>query len=287
MNISSMKLIDVHAHAHFNAYKNDMDEVITRSLEKGVGMILIGTQKDTSKSGVEVAQRYDNVWSSVALHPNHLFPVYIDEGEVPFETREEDFDYEYYKALAQQPGVVAIGECGLDWYRIPEDKDLEEVKAKQHEVFRQHLDLCEELNLPVIIHCRDAHKETADVLEEYVNAGKLARRGLIHCYTGNWEEAQRYIALGFYISFTGIITFPPRKGEGEVSPLQEVVQKVPLEWMTIETDAPYLTPLPYRGKRNEPWYVEFIAQKVAELKGLSVEEVEKTTLENSKKLFGI
>ena len=280
-----MQWIDVHAHAHFNAYKEDMDEVITRSLDQGVGMILIGTQKNTSKKGVEVAQQYENVWSSVALHPNHLFPVHIDEGEVPFKTREEKFDYEYYKQLAQQPDVVAIGECGLDWYRIPDGKDIEVVKQKQYQVFRQHLDLCEELNLPVIVHCRDAHDDCADILQEYVEAGKLSRRGLIHCFTGTLEEAQRYIALGFYISFTGIITFPPRKDEGDMSPLQRVVQEIPLECITIETDAPYLTPHPYRGKLNEPAYVQHVGEKIAELKGVSVEEVRHVMMKNSTKLF--
>ncbi len=283
-----MKLVDTHCHVHFNAYKTDMHDVVRRSLDKETLMITVGTQKDTSKSGIELAQQYDGLYASVALHPNHLFPVFIDEDEVPFKTREEDFDYEYYKKLAEHPKVVAIGECGLDWYRIPDNRDIEEVKEKQFRVFRQHLDLCEEVGLPVIVHCRDAHDECADILKEYLDAGKLSRRGVIHCFTGTLEEAQRYHDMGFITSFTGIITFPPKKSSGEaLSDLQRVVKETPLEYMMLETDAPYLTPIPYRGKRNEPWYVRYVAEKVAELKGISVEEVATKTTATAKRIFNI
>ncbi len=281
-----MELFDTHCHVHFNAYKDDMHDVVSRSLAKGVQMVTIGTQKDTSRAGVELARQYDGLWAAVALHPNHLFPVHIDEDEVPFITREEDFDYTYYKELAQDPNVVAIGECGLDWYRIPDDRDIEEVKARQFQVFAQHLDLATDVRLPVIIHCRDAHAECAEVLEKYIAEGKLDRRGIIHCFTGTLDEAMRYIDLGFVISIPGIITFPPKKGDG-LTPLQEVVKQIPLEHMVIETDAPYLTPVPYRGKRNEPWYVQFVAQTIAELKGISTEEVARTTTQTAKKLFDL
>ena len=292
-------LIDTHCHVHFNAYKEDMDDVIKRTLAKGVFMITVGTQADTSKNGLEVAERYDGLWASVGLHPNHLTQQeFWDDDELPPEdqatpkikTREEKFDLEYYRSLASHPKCVAIGECGFDYYRIPESVDLNEVKRRQEEALRLQFDLATEANLPVIIHCRDAHKDQADLIEEYIKAGKLSRRGVVHCFTATLEDAQRYIDLGFYISFTGILTFPARKNEANVeglSPLQAVAKALPLEKILIETDSPYLTPLPFRGTRNEPWYVEFVAKKIAEVKGISFEEVAQATTKNAKDLFRI
>lgn len=289
-------LIDTHCHVHFNAYKDDMDDVIKRTLDKGVFMITVGTQKDTSRLGLEVAERYDGLWASVGLHPNHLTKQeFWDDEELPpqeqpnsiIRTRAETFDPAYYLALAKHPKCVAIGECGLDYYRIPVDQEVQEVKEAQEVALRGQFDVATQAGLPVIIHCRDAHGRQAELIEEYVSAGKLARRGVVHCFTGTLEEARRYLDLGFYISFTGIITFPPRKGEGSVSPLQQVVRDVPLASILVETDAPYLTPIPHRGKRNEPWYVQFVAEKVAELKSISVEEVAEMTTQNARQLFGL
>ncbi|MBF8280548.1 MAG: Hydrolase TatD [Candidatus Magasanikbacteria bacterium] len=281
-------LIDTHCHIHFKAYDADMDEVITRSLAASVSMITIGTQSTTSKNGVAVADANDGVWCAVGLHPNHLFSVPIDEAELPsFMTRAEDFDAAYYRTLARSSKkVVAIGECGLDYYRIPEELDPMVVKEKQERVFRQHLDLCEELSLPVVVHVRDAHEEVIRLLKEYREADKLKRGGVIHCYSGTWEQAQRYFELGFFISFTGTITFPPRKGESE-NAVWETIRAAPLEMIMIETDAPYLTPIPHRGKRNEPTYVKFVAEKIAELKGVTFDKVGAQTTANAEKLFGI
>ncbi len=283
-------LYDTHCHVHFNAYKGDMDEVIARTLGKSVFMITVGTQKDTSHYGLEVAARYDGLWASVGLHPNHLIrQEFVDDLEL-IRTREETFDPDHYRELARHPKCVAIGECGFDYYRIPDGVDVEEVKRVQEAAVRGQFDVATDAELPVIVHCRDAHEIQASVIREYVNAGKLARRGVVHCFTGTIEEAQRYIDLGLYISFTGIITFPPRGGEADedgLSPIHRIVRDVPLDRLLIETDAPYLTPIPFRGKRNEPWYVQFVAEKVAELKGVSVEEVAEQTTQNAKKLFSI
>ncbi|MEK7614840.1 MAG: TatD family hydrolase, partial [Patescibacteria group bacterium] len=161
-------LIDTHCHVHFNAYKEDMDDVIKRTLAKGVFMITVGTQADTSKNGLEVAERYDGLWASVGLHPNHLTQQeFWDDDELPPEdqatpkikTREEKFDLEYYRSLVSHPKCVAIGECGFDYYRIPESVDLNDVKRRQEEALRLQFDLATEADLPVIIHCRDAHKD--------------------------------------------------------------------------------------------------------------------------------
>lgn len=290
-------MIDTHCHVHFNAFKEDMDEVIRRTLEKGVFMVTVGTQATTSANGLKVAEKYEGVWATVGLHPNHLCEQeFFDEQELsngtkvpgnPIKTRCETFDHATYLELARHPKCVAIGECGLDYYRLPENVDREETIAKQKVTVRQHFDLAHEVGLPVVIHCRDAHADQQAIIREYVEAGKLQRRGVIHCFTGTIEEAKVYVELGFLISFTGVITFPPRKTEGPISPLQTVVRDLPLEHMMVETDSPYLTPVPHRGERNEPWMVQFVAAKISELKKVSLEEVGRVTTENAKRLFGI
>ncbi len=282
------KLIDTHCHIHFNAYKDDYADVARAALSDDVWMVTIGTQKDTSKKGIEVADEIGHgLWCTIGLHPNHLFPVHIDEDEHPFMTREEDFDYNYYKELAESSeNVVAIGECGLDYYRIPEDRSEDEVREKQERVFRLHLNLCEELSLPVVLHIRDAHDETLAILKEYMDEGKLARRGVVHCFTSSAAHAKQYVKLGFMVSFTGIITFPAKKKDpSQQESLWDAVRAVPLDMLMLETDAPYLTPLPHRGKRNIPQYVKFVAEKVAELKGISLDEVAEQTTKNAIKLF--
>ncbi|MEI6510485.1 MAG: TatD family hydrolase [Candidatus Uhrbacteria bacterium] len=295
-------MIDTHCHVHFNAFKEDMDEVIRRTLEKGVRMVSVGTQATTSANGLKVAEKYDGLWATVGLHPNHLCEQeFFDEqelgggsppapgvdGPVKIKTRCETFDHATYLELARHPKCVAIGECGLDYYRLPENVDRDETIAKQKVTVRQQFDLAHEVGLPVVIHCRDAHADQQAIIREYLEAGKLQRRGVIHCFTGTIEEATAYVELGFLISFTGVITFPPRKTEGPISPLQTVVRDLPLENMMVETDSPYLTPVPHRGERNEPWMVRFVAAKISELKKVSLEEVDRVTTENAKRLFGI
>lgn len=282
------QLIDSHCHVHFNAYKDDMDEVIKRSLEKGVSMITVGTQKDTSAYGLEVAAKYEGVWATIGLHPNHTTEQeFWDDDELPPEeqatpkikTRSERFDMDYYRKLAEHPKCVGIGETGLDYYRIPETADREEVMRVQEETVNAHFDLATEADLPVVIHCRDAYPRQAEMIKEHIEKGGLAKRGVIHCFTGTYEEAKAFLDLDFYISFSGIVTFAKE--------LQEVAKQVPLERMLVETDAPYLTPAPDRGKRNEPWRVQYVAQKIAELKEVSLEEVAKQTLLNTEKVFDI
>lgn len=283
-------LIDSHCHVHFRAYHDDYRDVVADALKNNVWMVTIGTQKDTSTHGIEVCEQFaSGLWCSVGLHPNHLFPVFIDEQEHAFMTREEDFDYEYYKKLCESSKkVVAIGECGLDYYRMPEDRDVTMMKEKQMQVFRAHLDLAHEMNLPVVCHIRDAHDETIAVLREYIEAGKLNRKAVIHCFTSTSEHARQYVEMGLYVSFTGIITFPPKKSDPHSQDgLWDAVRVVPLSHLMIETDAPYLTPVPHRGERNTPKYVEYVAEKVAELHGLSVEEVARETTKNARGLFGI
>jgi TatD DNase family protein len=287
------RFIDTHAHVHFEAYKDDMDEVVKRTLAKGIGMVTVGTQSTTSKRGIELAERYEGVWCTIGLHPNHLHvQEFFDENELPadakkeigdgpakIKTRAESFDEAYYAELVKHPKVVAIGEFGLDYYRIPPGADLEQIKADQFLAVRQQLHFATQHSKPVVIHCRDAHADQAKLIKEEIDNGGLEKRGVIHCFTGTAAEAAVYKELGFYVAFGGIVTFGKN--------VMEAAREVPLEQMVIETDAPYLTPAPNRGKRNEPGGVEIVAEKIAELKGISVEEVAKVTTENARKLFGL
>lgn len=278
-------MIDTHAHVHFNAYKDDMDDVIKRCLDKGTVMNLVGTQSTTSKNGVLVAERYNNnsIFASVGLHPEHLFSKYVDEEETSFQSREENFDYDYYKRLTESPKVIGIGECGLDLYRIPEGMTAEQMLPKQREVFLQHIKLAKEIGLPLVIHCREAHQYLLEILKGEVGKGL---RGTIHCYTSNWANAEQYLELGFYIGFTGVVTFPPLKKNPQAQEdLLEVVRKMPADRILLETDCPYMSPIPYRGKRGEPWMVEATAAKIAELRGVSLAEVLETTTKNAQTLF--
>lgn len=277
-------MIDTHCHVHFRAFRNDMDEVIRRSLQKGVQMITVGTQSTTSRRGVEIAEKYDGVWATVGLHPNHTCEQHFEDELEEIKTRCETFDAAYYRELAKHQKVVAIGESGLDYFRFPEGKDQAELVAQQKEELRKQLELADELQKPVVLHCRDAHADLLTILKEFTDANRLTRRGVVHCFTGTIEEAARYHALRFFTSFTGIITFKAR-GAG-LSPVQQVVRECPIEMMMLETDAPYLAPEPHRGERNEPWMVGFVAQKIAELKDISVEEVDRVTTKNAKQLFG-
>ncbi|MCX6781070.1 MAG: TatD family hydrolase [Candidatus Magasanikbacteria bacterium] len=277
------KLFDTHSHVHFAAYKDDQAEVLARAREAGVGMITVGTMQKTSAEAVGFAQHEPDVWAAVGLHPQNIHHIHPSEDEG---AGHEDFDYEFYKKLASEKKVVAIGETGMDLFRIQEGEDPTKIAAEQEMVFCRHLDLCEELSLPVIIHCRDAHAQVIQVLTKYVAAGKISRRGVLHCFTGTADQAHAYVALGFYISIPGIITFAPKKNESE-NALAAVVREVPRDRLVIETDCPFLTPQPHRGERNEPAYVQFTAAKISQIWGCSEQEAGETTTANAFRLFNL
>ena len=246
-------LIDTHAHLNFNAFKNDFDEVIKRSLAEDIWMINVGSKYETSKKAVEIADKYDGVFAAIGLHPIHA--------------KDEGFDISKYKSLCQSNKVVAIGEIGLDYL-----KDYVSFKDKQKEVFLKQLDFAKELDLPVIIHCRMAHDDLLEILEDY------QLPGAIHCFTGTWKQAQRYLDMGFYLGINGIIY---------KRDLEEVIEKTPLEKILIETDCPYLTPPKSDVKRNEPIFVKYIAQDIAKIKNIDFQKVAENTVQNAKNLFRI
>lgn len=283
-------LIDTHAHLNFNAFSKDVDGVIKRTLESDVWVINVGSQYSTSKRAVEMAERYEiGIFAAVGLHPIHLEERKVDASEVDsqavFKTRAEEFNYEKYKELAQNPKVVAIGEIGLDYYYKPKTKQkLELFKQKQKKVFEQQLTLAQELNLPVVLHCRVAHDELLKILNETMKQfNNATMNGVVHCFTGNLEQAQKFLESGFYIGFNGLIF----KDVAALPDPVEIINQIPLEKILIETDAPYLTPPQVKGERNEPMNVRYVAARIAQIKKVSYEKAAEITTQNAKELFKI
>jgi len=250
-------LIDTHAHLNFNAFKNDFDQVIKHCLAEDIWMINVGSNYETSKRALEIAEKYNGVFTAIGLHPIHA--------------KDENFDKEKYKELGRSDKVVAIGEIGLDYF-----KDYGLFKEKQKEVFLQQLDLAKELNLPIILHCRMAHKDLLEVLKSQTLNSKL--RGVVHCFTGNWKQAKQYLDTGFYLGINGIIY---------KRDLKEVIEKTPLDKILIETDCPYLVPPQAGVERNEPVFIKYIVQDIAKIKGIDFQKVAETTFQNAKNLFRI
>ena len=277
-------LIDTHAHLNFNAYKTDFDRVIKRTLENDIWMINIGTQYATSKKAVEIAEKYaKGVFAAIGLHPIHLetglVKIKNDTEEIEVKTREENFNYEKYKELAKSEKVVAIGEIGLDYYWKPKTKrKLEIFKQRQKETLFQQLSLAKELNLPVIFHCRMAHD---DLIQTIQQSNIPTINGVMHGFVGTTEQLKKYLDFGFYIGFNGII-FKSIQGID----FEKNIKETPLEKILIETDCPYLTP-PQAEGRNEPICVKYVAEKIAEIKNLSFQDLAKITTENAKNLFKI
>lgn len=281
-------LIDTHCHVNFNAYKEDAEEVIRRSLDKGIWLINVGSQLSTSQRAVEIAEKYDKgVYAVVGLHPIHLYKMHVDESEqdLDFVSRAEEFNETEYEKLLAHPKTVGIGEMGIDYFHMPEGEDPQEVKLKQREVFSRGISLARKHNKPIIIHTRpskgtyDAYDDEIELISKFQDTTKI--KGVIHCFGGTLEQAKKFLDLGLLLSFTGIVTFKNAKA------VQEVVKAVPLDRIMVETDAPYLTPEPYRGKRNEPAYVEYVARKIADIKGVSYNEVAEITTTTAKNFFNI
>ena len=297
-----LKYIDCHTHAQFAAYKDDREEVIRRAIVQGVAMINVGTQRDTSKEAVDLARKYENVWVCVGLHPIHTEKSFHDEQELGaspstgsgFTSRGEDFDYEYYKKLALDDRVVAIGECGLDYYHVSQNiehaAEIQKNQKKQKETFIKQIELAFDVKKPLMIHCRGSASSPSDVFADLIeileeNRNKLNDKpGIVHFFSGTTDHAEKLLDLGFYFTFGGVITFPPKAGQ-RTGAYDEVIKMIPMERILSETDAPYVTPEPYRGKRNEPAYVIYVVRKLAELKGVSEEDMAVRILANAKEVF--
>lgn len=281
--------IDTHAHVNFAAFKDDADEVIRRSLDNNTWMILVGSELKTSARALSYANKYEKgVYAAIGLHPVHLENGPVDTGEEGdnsgFIAHAEEFDYGSYEKMAKFEKVVAIGEIGLDYYHLDPTKDMQVIKKKQQEIFAQQLLLARSLDLPAIIHCRQAHDDLLLILTEFRKEyGHLipADRpwGVIHCFSGDEDLAWKYFRLGLLISFTGLITFSKQ--------WDDLIRKIPLDKLMIETDTPYMTPEPYRGQRNEPILVQYVANRIADIRGINLEKVAEITTATARNFFRI
>jgi len=286
-------LTDSHCHLQFNGYNENREEVIKRCQEIGMFLNIIGTQMDTSKKAVELAETQKDFYATIGLHPVHINSAKVDEEESHFKTREEKFDKEYYRELAKSKKVVAIGECGIDLFHVPKNLDIKEILEKQKKEFTKQIELAQELDLALVIHIRNSDNlelpNAYDKVLEIFNSHPefiSGSRGTIHCYGGNPKQAQKFLDLGFYIGITGIITFPARKTNPKpTEDLIEVVKNTPLDKLLIETDSPYLAPQAYRGKQCEPWMVEEVAKKIGEIKSIEPDKIINQTSKNFEKIF--
>lgn len=249
----SPEYIDIHSHINFSDYDEDREAVIKRALDSGVWMINVGTKIDTSKKAIEIAHQYEKgVYAIVGLHPTHT---------------EEVFDLTIYRKLLEDQKVVGIGECGLDYKKGVEQE-------KQKEIFIQHIELANEIEKPLMLHIRNSYKDAIEILKEYAKI-----KGNVHFFAGTIEEAKKFLELGFTLSFTGVITFAKQ--------YKELVEYVPLDMIMSETDCPFVTPVPYRGKRNESVYVIEVVKKIAEIKKMDFEAVKTQLIKNSFRVFNL
>jgi TatD DNase family protein len=259
--MNNTKFFDSHAHINLHHYDNDREQIIEKIFNSGVDKIVIpGVDFETIHSALELAKKYpDKIYTGIGFHPTDAI-------------KWDDSTLEKLKELSKNSSVVAIGEIGLDYYWDTSPKEL------QHEVFKIQIDLAKELNLPVIIHTRDSQEDTLKILKEN-NADKTG--GIFHCFSGDINFARECVDFGFYISFAGNITFKNAQN------LRDAAREISLDKILIETDSPYLTPMPDRGKRNDSSYVQFVAKQIAELKNISLEEVAEQTYNNAMNVFKI
>jgi TatD DNase family protein len=251
-------LIDSHAHLEMPEFKKDLEAVIQRAKESGVEYIFtVGTEKKDWKRAVEIADLHPSIYAVLGVHPHNAKEI-------------DDQTYPILKELCRHGKVKAYGEIGLDFFRNLSPRDI------QLKRFREQIGLAKELDLPIVIHDREAHRETLEILrsEKAEESG-----GIIHCFSGDYEMAKACMDMGFYISIPGSITFKNAKD------FREIVERIPLESLLVETDAPFIAPEPFRGKRNEPSYVRYTAQKVAEIKKVPFEKVAEVTTENALRVY--
>lgn len=254
-------LIDTHAHLDSPKFDNDRAEVIARAQEAGIDTIVnIGFNRETIPSTMALAEQYPFIFAAVGWHPTDAVDMNLEE------------DLAWIEKLCSHPKVVAIGEIGLDYYWDTSPKEI------QHTVFREQIRLARRLNKPIVIHNRDAHEDIVRLLKEE-NASEVG--GIMHCFSGSWETAKQCLDMNFYISFGGPVTFKNARVP------KEVMERVPMDRLLLETDAPYLAPHPHRGQRNESAYVRLVAEAAAQIKGLSLEEIANLTSRNGHNCLGL
>ena len=258
-NYQHALLVDSHAHLDGKQFADDLDETIDRATSYGISNILtIGCDIESSKRSISIAEKYEQIFAAVGVHPH-------DAKEINTES------LKILGSMLRHPKVVALGEIGLDFYRDRSPRDI------QRSAFRKQIQLAKEMGKPIIIHDRDAHEEVIQILREE-NSSEVG--GVLHCFSGDLRMARQCLDLGFYLSFTGTITYPKNEET------RDIIKAIPIERILVETDCPYLSPQKFRGKRNEPAYVRYTAEKIAEIKKLSIDNVAQITSRNCHDLFG-
>ncbi len=254
-------LVDSHTHIDARMYNKDRHQVLARAREAGVRAIVdVGCDLESSRASVKLARQYAEVFAAIGFHPHSA-------------SRMGDSDLEALDELAREPKVVAIGEIGLDFYRNLSPRDM------QFEAFKRQLELAERLDMPVIVHSRNAHEEVFAILAEWAKGSKRGKPlGVLHCFSGDVGLGQRYIELGFLLSIAGPVTYAS-------SHASQIAHDLPVDRLLVETDCPFLTPNPYRGKRNEPAYVSLVAQKIGQIRGMPSDVVAEQTAQNAIRLF--
>lgn len=263
--------IDIHSHISFPDFDADREEVINRMKEKNIWTIDVGVNFESSKKASENSLNNRGIFASAGLHP-------ADDGD-------EDFNAEAYKKLFANPKIVAVGECGLDYFRLNENNQAnqkskaESEKERQKEIFEKHIELAVGLDKPLMIHCRNAYADLLEILHSYSLTYGSKLRGNMHFFAGGWNEAKSFLDLGFTLSFTGVVTFARE--------YDEVIKNTPADMIMTETDSPFVSPSPYRGKRNEPVYIIEVAQKIAQIRGEDFDSVREQILRNSLRMFDL
>lgn len=288
-------MFDCHTHVQFAAFEKDWKETIERAQQAGVLIINVGTQRDTSAKAVEIANLYKTgVYAAIGLHPVHVTKSYHDAQELGggeaakgFTSRGEEFDQAFYHKLAADPKVVALGECGLDYYRTGNQQvtsgEWHEIQEKQKKVFMEHAKIARETGKTLMIHCRpskgtdDAYEDLLALATSDLSLATISK--VLHFYVGSVTMTKKFLNAGFNFEFGGVTTF--------ARDYDEQIKMIPISRILTETDAPYVSPEPYRGSRNEPAYVVEVVKKLAEIKGVSYDEMAKITDENARRIFKI
>jgi len=261
-NMNTYRYFDTHAHLYMKDYDEDREELIENLKKENIGVIVVGVDKKTSLEAVALANRHENIFAVVGCHPKDS---------------KENFEEPFFAELVKDPKVVAIGECGLEFFRLGEDERVK--KERQIFLFKNQIDFAIKYKKPLVVHCREAHSEVLEIFERKKTSAGNGLRGVIHFFSGDIETAKRYLDLGFYLSFGGVLTF--------TDDYNEVVKFIPLERILSETDAPFVAPVPYRGQRNSSLYVKEVVKKISEIKQIGLEEVEKTLIQNTFKAFSL
>ncbi len=278
MTKTKPRILDTHAHLDNKVYERDLDIVVRHALEDGVWTITVGNDYASSLRAVQIAERYpEGVYAAVGLHPLRIGATNLSDDKL--------IDLGKFYELARHPKVVALGETGLDFHDLPKGKRggpekqiADRIRLNQMKVFARFLELSRELRLPLMLHCRDAHDEMLKMLETWDKATSgFDSRGVVHCFSGNWKQARKYFNLDFMISVTGIMAHGGYQGE--------LLQKAPLGRLLAESDCPFLTPEPFSLRRNEPQFVSSVTARIAGLRRMKIEDVEKQLAENALSVF--